>query len=55
MNVLAYDPYKRAAEFPEGVEVVRDLNRIFKESDYVSVHTPNTPLTRQMINKEHWL
>ncbi len=52
MNVLAYDPYKRAADFPEGVEVVRDLNRIFKESDYVSVHTPNTPITRQMINKD---
>ena len=24
MNVLAYDPYKKADEFPEGVEVVRD-------------------------------
>lgn len=46
MNVLAYDPYKKADEFPEGVEVVRDLDRIFKESDYVSLHVPNTPITR---------
>ena len=52
MNVLAYDPYKPAADFPDGVEVVRDLERIFRESDYVSVHTPNTPLTRNMVNKE---
>lgn len=52
MNVLAYDPYKPAADFPEGVEVVRDLDRIFKESDYVSMHVPNTPITRGMINKE---
>ena len=52
MNVLAYDPYKPAADFPDGVEVVRDLERIFRESDYVSVHTPNTPQTRNMINAE---
>lgn len=51
MNVLAYDPYKPAPAFPDGVEVVRDLDRIFKESDYVSVHTPNTPVTRDMVNK----
>lgn len=52
MNVLAYDPYKPAAAFPEGVEVVRDLDRIFRESDYVSVHTPNTPVTHDMVNRE---
>ncbi len=52
MNVLAYDPYKPASAFPEGVEVVRDLERIFKESDYVSVHTPNTPVTHDMVNKD---
>lgn len=52
MNVLAYDPYKQASEFPAGVEVVRDLDRIFKESDYVSLHTPNTPVTKDMVNKE---
>ena len=51
MNVLAYDPYKPAAAFPDGLEVVRDLDRIFKDSDYVSVHTPNTPVTRGMVNK----
>ncbi len=52
MNVLAYDPYKPAKDFPDGVEVVRDLNRIFKECDYVSLHAPATPVTRNMINKE---
>ncbi len=52
MNVLAYDPYKPASDFPEGVEVVRDLDRIFKESDYVSLHTPSTPVTKNMINKD---
>jgi D-3-phosphoglycerate dehydrogenase len=52
MNVLCYDPYKPAKDFPDGVEVVRDLDRIFKESDYVSLHAPNTPVTRNMVNKE---
>lgn len=51
MNVLAYDPYKPASDFPEGVEVVRDLERIFRESDYVSLHVPNTPITKGMVNK----
>lgn len=50
MNVLCYDPYKPAADFPDGVEVVRDLNRIFTESDYVSLHAPNTPVTKNMVD-----
>ena len=52
MNVLAYDPYKPAKDFPDGVEVVRDLARIFKESDYVSLHVPNTPITKDMVNEK---
>ena len=52
MNVMCYDPYKPAKDFPDGVEVVRDLDRIFKESDFVSLHTPNTPVTRDMVNKD---
>ena len=32
--------------------MVRDLDRILTESDYVSLHAPNTPVTRNMINKE---
>lgn len=52
MNVLCYDPYKPACDFPDGVEVVRDLDRIFKESDYVSLHAPNTSVTKNMVNKD---
>lgn len=52
MNVLAYDPFKPASAFPDGVEVVRDLSRIFTESDYVSLHAPNTPATHDMVNRE---
>ena len=50
MNVLAYVPYKPAKGFPEGLGGVRDLDRVFKESDYVSLHTPNTPVTKNMVD-----
>ena len=52
MNVLCYDPYKPAKDFPDGVEVVRDLDRIFTESDYVSLHAPATPVTRNMVTMD---
>jgi len=52
MNILVYDPYipqevaKRA-----GVEVV-SLERVLKESDFITVHMPLTSETRHMISKE---
>lgn len=52
MNVLCYDPFKPAKDFPDGVEVVRDIDRIFRESDYVSLHAPNTSITKNMVNKD---
>lgn len=54
MKVLAYDPYKMAKDFPEGVEVVRDINRIFKESDFVSMHCPTTSVTKHSVGKEQF-
>lgn len=52
MKVLAFDPYKPAADFPDGVEVVRDQDLLLGESDYVSLHVPNTPLTKNMITMD---
>lgn len=36
MRVLAYDPY--ITEAPEGVELVSDRDRVFRESDFISLH-----------------
>ena len=36
MKVLAYDPY--LTEAPEGVELVSDRDRVFAESDFVTLH-----------------
>lgn len=52
MKVLAYDPYLAPDRFPQGVEVTGDLHRLFAESDYLSLHAPNTPQTRHIINRE---
>ena len=51
MNVLAYDPYLPARAFPEGVEVIRDLDEFFRESDYVSVHCPSSPVSHHIVNE----
>jgi len=54
MKVLAYDPYLSAEKAKElGIELV-DLNRIFKESDYITVHTPLTDETKHMISEKEF-
>ena len=52
MRVIGYDPYfsaaAKAALSPE-VEFTEDLNRIFAESDYITLHAPLTDSTRGVI------
>ncbi|HHV53849.1 MAG TPA: phosphoglycerate dehydrogenase [Firmicutes bacterium] len=52
MRVLAYDPFvsaERAAEL--GVELA-EVDRICEEADFITVHTPLTPQTKNLINRE---
>ncbi|MEW6066767.1 MAG: phosphoglycerate dehydrogenase [Nitrospirota bacterium] len=52
MNVIAYDPFLNEAKANEmGVEKV-DLPELFRRSDFITIHTPLTPETRNLINKE---
>lgn len=54
MTILAYDPFmsdEKAAQL--GVEV-SDLDKIYKESDFITLHTPLTEQTRGMIGKEQF-
>ena len=53
MNVLAYDPFAPAEVFAaEGVTRVEDLDQLLRDSDVISLHSPLTPETRDMINAE---
>jgi phosphoglycerate dehydrogenase-like enzyme len=52
-RVIAYDPYidpGRARDL--GVELVKSLEEVFTRSDIVTIHTPLTPETRRMINRD---
>jgi D-3-phosphoglycerate dehydrogenase / 2-oxoglutarate reductase len=52
MKLLAYDPFiseERAEQL--GCRLV-DLDLIFRESDYITLHIPKTPETANMINAE---
>ena len=48
MKVLAYDPFAR--EVPEYIQLVKDRDRIFQESDYVSLHVPATKETTHSVS-----
>ena len=51
-RVLAYDLYPNQALADEGVVEYTDLDRIFKESDFISLHCPATKENRHMINAD---
>ena len=52
MNVIAYDPFLSEEKAKEmGVEKV-NLEELFSNSDFITIHTPITAETRNMINKE---
>ncbi len=51
MNVLAYDPFISADKAKSlGIELA-DLPTIYKRSDFITVHTPKTKETANLINK----
>ena len=52
MRVLAYDPFVSAERASElGIEL-GDVDTICREADFITVHTPLTPQTRGLINRE---
>ena len=50
MQVLAYDPFCRV-QLPDYIKLVDDRNKIFSESDYVSLHIPATEDTRHSVGE----
>jgi D-3-phosphoglycerate dehydrogenase len=51
MKLLGYDPIAAPANATElGVAITDDLERIFKESDYITVHVPKNEKTLNMID-----
>ncbi len=53
MSVVGYDPFlsvKNAWLINNRVELTQDLNTIFAECDYITLHVPLTPDTKGMVN-----
>ncbi|MCG4529111.1 hydroxyacid dehydrogenase [Intestinimonas massiliensis (ex Afouda et al. 2020)] len=51
MNIIAWDPFVK--EHP-GVEMITDLNELLERSDFVTLHTPETPQTIGLIGAEQF-
>jgi D-3-phosphoglycerate dehydrogenase len=52
MSVIAYDPYmSEEAASKLGVELV-ELDDLYKRADFISIHTPKTEETQNLINME---
>lgn len=52
MNVIGYDPYLKPEQAEAlGIRLV-DLDTLYKEADYITVHVPKTKETAGMINAE---
>lgn len=55
MNVIGFDPYlsvNAALHLYPSVKVVTEINDIYKNSDYISIHVPYTPDTKNTIDSE---
>jgi D-3-phosphoglycerate dehydrogenase len=49
LDVLAYDPYVPADSAPAGVTIT-DMDTVLRESDFISIHSPLTPETENLIS-----
>ena len=55
MKVIGYDPFLSvgaALHLEPTVEVVSDINELYKNSDYITIHMPYTPQTKNTIDTE---
>ncbi len=56
MNVVGFDPFisdEAKKSLNDSVDVTADLDRIFAEADYITLHAPLTDSTREVINKDN--
>ncbi len=49
LDVLAYDPYVPADSAPTGITMT-DMDTVLRESDFISIHSPLTPETENLIS-----
>ena len=50
MNVMAFDAMLPADKYPEHITRVDSIEAVFEQADFVSMHVPATPQTKDMVN-----
>jgi D-3-phosphoglycerate dehydrogenase len=55
MKVIAYDPYVSKARLSDYVDLIDDIDEVFKKSDFVSLHLPSTKETVNLIDYQKFL
>lgn len=50
MKVIAYDPFVKSTDLD--IELTSDINEVYKNSDYITLHVPATPETKNSVNKD---
>lgn len=54
MSVIGYDPFlPEDAQFKHGITIEKDLEKIFPQVDYLTLHVPLTPDTEGLIRAEN--
>ena len=54
MKVLAYDPYKTEVKDVPNARIVKDLDSVFTQADFISLHLPAMDETKGMIGKKYF-
>ncbi|CAB1242588.1 Phosphoglycerate dehydrogenase [Ruminococcaceae bacterium BL-6] len=52
MDVVAYDPYLKSEDFEKGHAKGMSIDEVLKVSDFVTIHMPLTPETKNLFNAE---
>ena len=55
MNVIGYDPYLSvdyALKLSSHIKKAKDIKEIYEESDYITIHVPLTPDTKNLVNSD---
>ena len=54
MQILVYDPYIKEVKGVPEAKIVTDLESVFPQADFISLHLPAMPQTRGMIGKKYF-
>lgn len=52
MKVIGYDAYAKQENMPEYIQLMDTPQEVYRQADFLSLHVPLTPDTRNMVNKE---